>query len=138
MMHQLTAPLGDAGRFLGFTRPTTIPIPDQVIDELLPQLSGAELKVVLYICRRTLGFQKLSDNISLQQLLSGLVKKNGDRLDYGTGLSKTTLLKTLRDLQDKGIIETTHRSSSERGDEATNYRLCFADGVIPLVCQRRT
>src|SRR5215210_3216586 len=113
MLDQLIAPPGDVARFPGFTRPTTTPIPDQVIDELLPQLSGAELKVVLYICRRTLGFQKVSDNISLQQLLSGIVKQNGEPLDYGTGLSKTTLLQTLRDLQTKGIIETIHRSSKE-------------------------
>lgn len=137
MFDHLPAPPGEQELFHGFTLPTTTPIPDQLIDDWLPQLSGAEVKVVLYICRRTLGFQKISDNISLQQLLSGLVKKNGERLDYGTGLSKPTLLKTLRDLQDKGIIATVHRSSTERGDEATNYRLCFAEGVHPLVCQRR-
>src|SRR5215212_11816818 len=115
MSHQFTSPNRERARFYGFTLPTTTPIPDQVIDELLPQLSGAELKVVLYICRRTLGFQKISDNISLQQLLSGIVKQNGEPLDYGTGLSKTTLLQTLRDLQTKGIIETIHRSSKEHG-----------------------
>lgn len=54
------------------------------------------------------------------------------RLDFGTGLSKPTLLQTLRALQAKGIIATIHHSSRERGNEATNYRLCFAKGVITI------
>ena len=117
--------------FSGFHFPNYTPVPDQVFDELLTVLTGAELKVLLYICRRTFGFKKESDNISLSQMLFGLVKHDGTRLDAGTGLSKPTLLKALRDLQDKGIIEGTRRSSDEHGDEATNYRLRFADGVTP-------
>ena len=47
--------------FPGFQVPNTTPIPEQLVDELLPILSGAEVKVVLYICRRTFGFKKQSD-----------------------------------------------------------------------------
>lgn len=130
MPQQLAAsPPLQASQFAGFTLSTTTPIPDQLIDELLSVLSGAELKVALYICRRTLGFQKMSDNISLRQLMEGIVKKNGERLDYGTGLSKPTLLKVLRDLETKQVIETVRRTSNERGDEATNYRLRFVAGI---------
>jgi hypothetical protein len=53
--------------FLGFQFPTTTPVPDEVFDVLMPQLSGAELKVLMYICRRTFGFKKESDSISLHQ-----------------------------------------------------------------------
>jgi hypothetical protein len=122
-------PGGQPFYFSGFHFPNYTPVPDQVFDELLTVLTGAELKVLLYICRRTFGFKKESDNISLNQMLHGLVKKDGTRLDNGTGLSKPTLLKALRDLQDKGIIESTRRSSDTYGDEATNYRLRFSDGV---------
>jgi chemotaxis protein histidine kinase CheA len=122
-------PGGQPFYFSGFHFPNYTPVPDQVFDELLTVLTGAELKVLLYICRRTFGFKKESDNISLNQMLNGLVKKDGTRLDNGTGLSKPTLLKALRDLQDKGIIESTRRSSDTYGDEATNYRLRFSDGV---------
>jgi hypothetical protein len=108
-----------------------------VFDELLTVLTGAELRVLLYICRRTFGFKKDSDNISLNQLLHGLVKKDGNRLDAGTGLSKPTLLKALRDLQDKGIIESTRQTSDKHGDEATNYRLRFSDGVTRPAAQQR-
>ena len=41
----------------GFLHPTTTPVPDDVIDELMPRLSEAGLKVLLYIVRRTFGFR---------------------------------------------------------------------------------
>jgi hypothetical protein len=123
-----SSPPGDQPFFFaGFHFPSYTPVPDQVFDELLTVLSGAELKALLYICRRTFGFKKESDNISLNQLLHGLSKKDGTQLDAGTGLSKPTLLKALRELQDKGIIESTRRMSDEHGCEATNYRLRFTN-----------
>lgn len=62
-------PQSQAGwQFSGFVFPTTTPVPDQLFDELLPRLSGAELKVLMYIIRRTFGFKKQSDDISLAQL----------------------------------------------------------------------
>ena len=111
--------------FRGFRRPTTTPIPDEVIDDLLPDLSGSELKVLLYICRRTFGFRKDSDNISLNQMLRGITKRDGTRLDSGTGLSRPTLLRALKGLAKKKVIVAERRKSPEKGFQATNYRLNF-------------
>ena len=72
-------------RFEGFDRPQYTPGPDQLIDELMPHLTMAELKIVLYIARRSLGFKKSSDNISINQLTNGIVTKDGRRLDLGYG-----------------------------------------------------
>ncbi|MDP9309971.1 MAG: replication protein, partial [Chloroflexota bacterium] len=94
--------------------------------ELLIELSGAELKALLYIIRRTFGFKKDSDNISLSQMLNGITTREGQVLDRGAGLSKPTLLQALRSLQEKGIIETERQRSAEKGDEPTLYRLKFA------------
>jgi hypothetical protein len=69
--------------FNGFIFPTTTPIPDQVFDELLHLLSGNELKVLLYICRRTFGFKKESDTISLNQMVNGITTRDGRVLDRG-------------------------------------------------------
>jgi hypothetical protein len=41
-------------KFQGFASPNYAQVPDALFDELLPDLSGAELKVLLYIIRRTL------------------------------------------------------------------------------------
>jgi hypothetical protein len=119
-----------AWTFSGFSFPNTTPIPDQVFDELLPRLSGAELKVLLYICRRTFGFKKASDDISINQMLNGIVKRDGTRIDYGTGLSKPSLIKALKDLQEKGILIAVRQSSEEKGNEPTNYRLRFVEAEV--------
>lgn len=115
--------------FAGFQVPNTTPIPDQLVDELLPLLSGAEVKVVLYICRRTFGFKKQSDNISLNQMLRGVIRKDGTPLDGGVGLSKPTLLRALKSLRVRGVIIAERRGSVERGNQPTNYRLHM---VTPL------
>jgi hypothetical protein len=39
-------------------------------------------------------------------------------------------------LDDRGIIATIRRASSDLGDEATNYRLRFVEGVPPLIRPR--
>lgn len=57
-------------------------VPDGLFDILLPRLSGAELKVLLYIVRRTFGWKKNSDRISLSQFENGITRKTGEvRLD---------------------------------------------------------
>ena len=109
--------------FAGVTSPNTTQVPDQYLDELLPELTGAELKVLLYITRRTFGFKKSSDEISLSQLLTGITTRDGKVLDRGTGLSKKTLLQAIRRLVTRGVIVTERRQSVARGYEPTRYRL---------------
>lgn len=115
-------------KFSGYSRPNYTPVPDQLFDEQLPDLSGAELKVVLYIIRRTFGFKKDNDNISLNQLLHGIITRAGVQLDRGTGLSRSTLIEAIKGLIQKGHIIAEQRVSRERGNEATNYRL----NILPV------
>src|SRR5688572_23206645 len=82
--------------YKGYASPNYTPVPDGLFDEQLPDLSGSELKVLLYIIRRTFGFKKDSDNISLNQLLNGITTKEGIVLDRGTGLTKKTLLEAIK------------------------------------------
>src|SRR4029077_10040645 len=110
-------------KFRGFQGPNYTQVPDQLFDELLADLPGAELKVLLYVMRRTFGFKKDSDNISLSQMLTGIKTRDGRQLDRGVGLSKPTLLKALRELINKDILIAVRRQSREHGDESTNYRL---------------
>jgi DNA-binding XRE family transcriptional regulator len=111
--------------FEGFDLPHYTPVPDVVFDYFLPRLGGAELKVLLYIIRRTLGFKKNTDDISLKQLVSGITTRDGRVLDEGTGLSKPTVVKAAQSLADKGIIIARRNQSEEKGDEATTYILNF-------------
>ena len=97
-------------------------------------LSGAEVKVMLYIFRRTLGFKRYEDNISLNQLLNGIVRRDGTRLDHGTGLSKSTLVNAIRGLVEKNLITVELRQSDDRGNEPTTYHLNFA--TLPSIENR--
>ena len=117
--------------FPGFRSPNYTQVPDELFDVLLPVLGGAELKVLMYIIRRTFGFKRDSDAISLSQMLTGIVKRDGERLDYGTGLTKKTLLKALSSLADRQIIFAERRITSAQGNMATVYRL-NVKGSTPL------
>ena len=109
-------------RFPGFSAPSYTPIPDIVFDELAHRLSGAEYKVLMYILRRTFGFKREADSISLRQMSEGIVKYDGERLDFGAGVrSKATLVKAVKRLEELGVIVAERNSSPEKGDEATTY-----------------
>ena len=114
---------GTRAVFRGYASPNYTPVPDELFDEQLPDLSGAELKVLLYVIRRTFGFKRESDNISLSQMLNGLRTRDGRVLDRGVGLSKKTLLQAIKSLEEQNIILTQRRRSQEKGDEPTSYRL---------------
>ncbi len=111
--------------FDGFASPNFTQVPDELFDVLMPQLSDAELRVLLYIVRRTFGFKRDTDAISLSQMVSGITTREGQVLDRGTGLSKATVARGLAGLRAKGVILAERRSSVQRGNEATTYRLRF-------------
>lgn len=46
-------------QFEGFSSPNFTSVPDEFFDVLAPRLSGSEVKVLLYIIRRTFGFKKI-------------------------------------------------------------------------------
>jgi phage replication O-like protein O len=109
--------------FPGFQFPNTTQIPNEVFDSLMPHLSGGELKVLLYICRRTFGFRKESDSISLTQIAQGITTKAGRVLDQGTGLSKRQVQRALRVLENRKIIEVTRKVDETGSHEINTYRL---------------
>lgn len=114
--------------YSGIPSPNGTIVPDDVFDVLMPVCTGAEYKVLSYIVRRTFGFKKEKDNISLSQLVDGIMKrKTGKKLDGGTGLSKAAVAVALKGLTEKGIIEVRHNQSKKKGYEPTTYRLRFAD-----------
>jgi hypothetical protein len=114
-----------AFQFDGFSAPNGTYVPDEVFDILAPELSEAELRVLLYIIRRTFGFKKKADDISLKQMTDGITKRDGTVLDRGTGMSKSANWRGVKGLLEKGIIISQRNSSSEKGDLPTSYSLRF-------------
>ena len=109
--------------FSGFQKPNYTPVPDELFDVLLPELSGSQLKVLLYVIRRTFGFKKRVDRISKSQLESGIHRQNGDVLDRGTGLSRRAIRSAISSLVAMGILTKTTRFSSKSGHQTTEYGL---------------
>ncbi len=111
--------------FAGFSSPNTTSVPDDFFDVLAPHLAESELRVLIYIIRRTFGFKKESDTISLKQMVEGIRTRDGRVLDQGTGMSKPGVTKGVKGLVAKGVVVAIRNSSPERGDEPTTYRLHF-------------
>jgi len=110
-------------RFTGYSSPNYTPIPDLLLDEHLAFLSEKELKVLLYICRRTFGFKKDTDDISIEQMVNGITRKDGERLDYGTGLSRPSVTKAVQSLEAKNFIIKICRRNPKGGDLSSTYQL---------------
>src|SRR5215213_10690518 len=106
-------------QFDGIATPNTTPCPDVYFDQVFPQLKESELKVLLYIVRRTFGFKKNQDPISFNQFLRGITTRDGRVLDRGCGVrSRTTLSGALKTLEAKGIIQSA-KGIDERGENQT-------------------
>ena len=120
--HQLPEP-----SHRGFHSPNTTQTPDEIFDYWLSVLSPAELKVLLYIVRRTYGFKKQSDSISLRQICEGIRKKSGEALDYGTGLSRTAAFQAVQSLERRGLIRVERQMAEDGVNQVNVYHLVFAD-----------
>jgi hypothetical protein len=112
----------------GILTPNYTQIPNVLIDWLMAELPGAELKVALYIARRTFGFHADSAEISLSQFERGLRNYEGEILDRGTGLSSRPVREAIKSLEAKGIIICERRPETSGPDKPTVYTL-----IIPPI-----
>jgi hypothetical protein len=84
--------------------PNSTQVPNIIFDYLMARLPNAEYKCLLYIARRTYGFRKDADYIALSQFISGVKNKYKEVVDYGTGLSRQTVITALNNLQLSGLV----------------------------------
>jgi len=75
----------------GFTK-----IPNHILDEIMKALTGAEFKVFMAICRKTIGWQKEKDRISNSQLIEM------------TGLTERMVRYAIKSLTENGFINRTN------------------------------
>lgn len=115
----------------GFHKPTTTQTPDALFDYWQTRLTKAEVRILLYAVRRTFGFKKDDDDISLDQFVHGITTRDGEILDEGCGVSRSTLLSALKKLVAKGLLIKGRRTDHRNADEANNYRLDIVDPRNP-------
>lgn len=111
--------------FDGFSAPGYTQVPDEFFDVCLPHLSGSETKVMCYLFRRTFGWKKESDAVSLSQLTDGIMRRDGTRLDGGAGVTRETAANALRSLERKGLIVRQPQVRPDGGTGTTVYRIRF-------------
>lgn len=88
-----------------------------ILESYWYQLTGAEQKILDFILRQTIGFQKASDKISISQFVSGIGTNN-----RGAGVSTAQVQRVLKSLEDKGFIATKKTKF-----QTTEISLVFAD-----------
>lgn len=101
-------------------------VPNEFFDEDLAELTDKELRVALYVIRRTRGFGKLADAISYNQFKNGITTKDGKVLDHGCGIKHdSTLSAAIASLEAKGKLKPV-KSKTNKGDNGTTvYTYCF-------------
>lgn len=90
-------------------KPNFTQTPNVFYDEIMADLGYAELKCLLYIFRRTYGFHKQSDRISLSQFVDGI-----EGLDKGTGLAKKNVYPALESLVEKKLVKKDTTGNTTR------------------------
>lgn len=106
--------------------PNTTQMPNHFLDFIMQDLTESELKVALYILRRTYGFQKEGDRIALSQLVDGITKRDGTPLDRGTGLARSSVVRGVKGLEARGLLHV-HRTpgTKQNAPETTFYTLAI-------------
>lgn len=94
----------------GILVPSAFQVPNEVVDEgWLRELGGAEVKVLLYIIRKTFGFNKIAgDRIPLSQIIGG------------TGLARQSAISAIRVLEQCQLIRVI-RGTSPDGTRKINF-----------------
>src|SRR3989344_1089235 len=114
----------DSNKFTGFPKigePGTFWMYPKVMDQYWYTLSGSEQKVLDYLLRRTFGWQKPKDQVSIGQFAKGL---NGR--DTGTGLSERAVIRALDMLEQRGFIKIQRFIKDTGEKEINEYRLVMS------------
>lgn len=99
--------------------PNYTQIPNVIFDYWMEKLTPAEFKVLLFICRKTFGWQKTKDSISRSQIAKM------------TGLNRDTVRKSITVLEEHNLV-IKHQSISEWGDNDPNsYEINIIYTEIP-------
>jgi len=128
----------EAWTFAGVATLNGTQIPDAYFDEVMAPLGPSAFTVLMYVARRTFGFKRHSDQISLDQICHGIVTaevrdadgtviKPARQLDHGTGLAKSTVVRALDRLIAAGLIRKRKNADPRRGQLANTYGIVFKD-----------
>jgi DNA-binding PadR family transcriptional regulator len=90
-------------------------LPHQLIEALPNIKTIGEMKVIIYTLRHTWGYQDNYKKITLDEFENGRKRKDGSRIDNGTGLTKPTIVDGIkRAIADGFLFEHVDSSDTAR------------------------
>mgnify|MGYP006427012225 CR=1 FL=1 len=93
---------------MSYDQPNYTQIPNRLLDEHMPDMGLAELKVVLVVCRQTFGWQKRKDRLSLSQIAEK------------AGLSRRGTVDGIQDAMERGVLDR------EKSGNSYKYFVCVS------------
>lgn len=128
-------------QFGGFERPSAnyFRMPNSWTDITAQIDTLAELKVVEYILRHTWGYAEfgIAKHITMDEFVSGRKRRDGSRMDLGTGLSERSVRNGLDEAVSHGLVEEII-DDSDLGRIKKSYLLRMRsdevdDGFVPAM-----
>jgi len=98
----------------GLDAPNFTPFPNQLLDELLCTLTPPQWKVVCFLARKTFGWAKRADRISVRQMVAG------------TGLSRRAVIAAVQALEAAGVVHVERGLDDDGRTETNLYAFTFA------------
>src|SRR2546422_6398818 len=96
-------------KFEGFNKPEAnfFRLPNEWTDITAQVTSLAEMKLVEYVLKHTWGYSEFDmvKKITTDEFMYGRKKKDGTRIDIGTGLSKPSVIEGLNNAVKHGLLE---------------------------------
>lgn len=120
MPGMLSSPEAVSPRFPGYAAARRVRLPLLVIDRLLGELSGAELKVLLYVLRHTFCLGLPDEVMPMARLVEN------------TGLSLRHTRLAVAGLSTRGIVLVQHRQDPERGKLPSRFGVRVLGEAAPF------
>lgn len=98
---------------LSIPSPNYCPIPNVLLDEWIYRLGNAEFKILMFIARKTFGWHKIRDRISLSQI------------HKATGFTRSNIINAIRSLCKLGLLMKIKMGKA--GEEKSYYEIIIRE-----------
>ncbi len=120
--------------FEGFSKPEAnfFRLPNEWTDITARITSLAEMKLVEYVLKHTWGYSEFDmvKKITTDEFMYGRKRKNGERIDNGTGLSKPSVIEGLNSAVKHGLLEV-ETDDSDKARIKKYYKLKMRTPLEP-------
>lgn len=98
--------------------PNFTQVPNVIFDYWMHELDHCTSLVLLFLCRKTFGWQKTKDSLSLTKIESGLK------------MSRNRVIKSLKILEEHKLIIKQHHTNCHGDKDPNTYELIIHEGVV--------